>query len=122
MGDSTKGEALWIRAQRARDSQLLGDADKASKAFTKKRLRAKPQEASQALFAARKVLDATSGGLKRHLEKLSVSSEAFLAKRRTYAYSLAATCAAGYLLCMNQSTWLCGQRRVVAEKCTRLTG
>ena len=75
MGDSTKGEALWIRAQRARDSQLLGDADKASKAFTKKRLRAKPQEASQALFAARKVLDATSGGLKRHLEKLSVSSE-----------------------------------------------
>ena len=98
MGDSTKGEALWIRAQRARDSQLLGDADKASKSFTKKRLRAKPQEASQALFAARKVLDATSGGLKRHLEKLSSSAEAFLAKRRTYAYSLAATCAAGYVV------------------------
>jgi DNA-dependent protein kinase catalytic subunit len=50
------------------------------------------------LFAARKVLDATSGGLRRHLEQLSISSEAFLAKRRTYAYSLAATCAAGYVV------------------------
>ena len=100
LGDATKGEALWLQAQRARDAALFGPGkgDAATKSKTRKRLRVTAAEASQALFAARKVLDATSGGLRRHLEQLSTSAEAFLTKRRTYAYSLAATCAAGYVV------------------------
>ena len=86
-GREADGVKLLERATAARNVALFGPGttqDGPDHARRKKRFAAKMSSARDAFRAARRVLDARSGGLRRHLAALAPSAEAFLAARRTY--------------------------------------